>query len=164
MLTNKHFQDSHALLRLISLGLLLALFFALTSLQAQQSEEFDQYKVRIDTFWFHSNPSGTIHGSGGTDIPINFHSDLGFDTYPTFAGKVDWKLSHKNHLYVAISPLWTSHQTTLRRTFTFEGKTYDAGLVAHSDLHAVLGAPGYQYDIIRRVQSAASFAKEFLCL
>ncbi len=137
-------------LRFIQFGILLGLFLAPAPLRAQQSEEIDQYKVRIDTFWFHSNPSGTIHGTGGTDVPIDFHRDLGFDTYPTFAGKVDWKLSHKNHLYIAISPFWTSGQSTLKRTFTFEGKTYEAGLVSNSDLHAVLVAPGYQYDIIRR--------------
>jgi len=136
--------------RLVPLAFLLLFFLAPPPTKAQQSEEFDQYKVRIDAFWFYSNPSGTIHGSGGTDVPIDFHTDLGFDTYPTFAGKVDWKLSRKNHLYVAISPFWTSGQSTLKRTFTFEGKTYEAGLVSNSDLHAFLVAPGYQYDIIRR--------------
>jgi hypothetical protein len=150
MFMSRYHRDSQSLSRHFSMGLLLALFLAPAVLRAQQSEEFDQYKVRIDAFWFYSNPSGTIHGTGVNDIQVNFNKDLGFDTYPTFAGKVDWKLSHKNHLYVAISPFWTSRQATLTRTITFEGKTYEAGSVSHSDLHAFLVAPGYQYDIIRR--------------
>jgi hypothetical protein len=150
MVPSKEFPNSQTCWRFGHLALFLLLFLAPSPTRAQQSEEFDQYKIRFSAFWFYSTPSGTIHGSGGTDIPIDFHRDLGFDTYPTFAGKVDWKLSHKNHLYVAISPFWTSRQATLKRTFTFEGKTYEAGLVSNSDLHAVLVAPGYQYDIIRR--------------
>jgi hypothetical protein len=150
MLTSRYIRDSHPRLAFIPLGLLLALFLASAPLRAQQSEEFDQYKIRVDAFWFYSNPSGTIHGTGGTDVPINFRTDLGFDTYPTFSGKLDWKFTHKNHFYVAVSPFWTSRQATLVRTITFEGKTYEAGFVTHSDLHAFLVAPGYQYDIIRR--------------
>jgi len=150
MLIGREFQDSRNHWRLLPLALLLLLFFAPLPTRAQQSEEFDQYKIRVDAFWFYSNPTGTIHGTGGTDVPINFHTDLGFDTYPTFSGKVDWKFTHKNHFYVAISPFWTSRQATLPRTITFEGKTYEAGFVSHSDLHAFLVAPGYQYDIIRR--------------
>ena len=150
MLSTRQFRDSRSFLMLVSLALLLTLLLAPASVRAQQSEEFDQYKVRISTFWFYSNPSGTIHGSHTGDIPVDFNRDLGFDTYPTFAGIVDWKFTRKNHFYVTIIPFWTSRQVTLSRTFTFEGKTYEAGLVSNSNLHAVLVAPGYQYDIIRR--------------
>ena len=150
MLSTTQFRDSRSLLRLVPLALLLTLFLAPASMRAQESEEFDQYKVRISGFWFYSNPSGTIHGSHTGDIPVDFNKDLGFDTYPTFAGTVDWKFTHKNHFYVTIIPFWTSHQTVLTETFTFQGKTYEAGFTAKSNLHAVLVSPGYQYDIIRR--------------
>jgi hypothetical protein len=89
MLHHRQLRHSQSVFRLIPLGLLLLFFFAPAPLRAQQSEEFDQYKIRVDAFWFYSNPSGTIHGTGGADVPVNFHTDLGFDTYPTFSGKVD---------------------------------------------------------------------------
>jgi hypothetical protein len=133
---------------LIAFILLLALP---TALLAQQNDDFDDYKVRIDAFWFYSNPSGNIQGYfSGDSASIDLQKDLGFNTYSTFAGKFDWKFTRKNHFYVAASPFNTSRQTTLSRTFIFQGQTFEAGLVTQSDLHAVLIAPGYQYDIIRR--------------
>jgi len=68
-----------------------------------QSEDFDDYKIRLETFWFYSNPSGTIQGQGDT-VAIDLVKDLNFNTYSTFAGKVDWKFTRKNHFYVAFSP------------------------------------------------------------
>jgi hypothetical protein len=119
------------------------------SLRAQKSEEFDNYKLRIDTLWFYSNPSGSITGKGET-VPIDFHKDLGFNSYSTFSGRVDWKFTHKNHFYVAFAPFYSSRTTTLTRDITFDGQTFTAGLVVKSELHPWVIAPGYQYDIIRR--------------
>jgi hypothetical protein len=131
-------------------NLLLLLAFP-AMVRAQQHEDFDQYKVRLDTAWFLSNPTGYIQGSKtGDSTSIDLQRDLGFNSYSTFAGKFDWKFTRKNHLYVAFIPLYSSHQTILNRTFTFQGKVFNAGLVAQSQLHAFLAAPGYQRDIIRR--------------
>ncbi len=127
MPTSRYSLDSRSFLRFIPLAVLFSLFLGPGALWAQQSEVFDEYKVRIDAFWFYSNPSGSIHGSGGTDVPVDIQRSLGFGTYPIFAGRVDRKLSHKNHLYLVISPLWTSHQITLSRTITFQGETFEAG-------------------------------------
>jgi hypothetical protein len=132
-----------------SIVTLLATFFIAPFLLAADKEDFDSYKLRIDTAWYYINPSGSFHGtndSGSVDI----QKDLGFDTYSTFAGKLDWKFTHKNHLYVAISPLNSSHQTVLNRTFMFQGQTFNAGLTTHSSLNTLYVAPGYQYDFIRR--------------
>lgn len=107
--------------------------------------------MRIDAFWFYSNPSGNLQGYvSGDSASVDLQKDLGFNTYSTFAGKFDWKFTRKNHFYVAASPFNTSRQTTLSRTFIFQGQTFEASLVTQSDLHSVLIAPGYQYDIIRR--------------
>lgn len=118
---------------------------------ASGQEDFDQYKVRVDTFWFFSNPSGSIQGTAtGDSSSIDLQKDLGFNTYSTFAGKVDWKFTRKNHFYVAVSPFYTSRQITLNRDLQFQGKSFMADLVTQGDLHAIVVAPGYQYDIIRR--------------
>jgi hypothetical protein len=133
---------------LVSIALLFILA-APTGLRAQQSEEHDDYKIKVDGFWFYSNPSGTIHGHSD-EVPVSFTEDLNFSSYTTFSGKVDWKLSHKNHLYVSITPFYTSKQTTLVRDITFQGVPFSAGSVVNSTLHALMIAPGYQYDFIRR--------------
>ncbi len=112
-------------------------------------EDFDAYKLRIDAGWFYSDPTGTIHGANDSGS-IDLSKDLGFNSYPTFSGKVDWKFTRKNHLYVTIIPLDTSRQTILNRTFTFQGQTFDAGLTTSSSLNTLAVAPGYEYDFIRR--------------
>ena len=32
---------------------------------ADDKQEFDNYKIRADLFWFYSNPSGNFQGTGG---------------------------------------------------------------------------------------------------
>jgi hypothetical protein len=117
--------------------------------QAIEKEDFDAYKLRIDTGFFYSDPTGSIHGASDTGS-IDLTKDLGFNSYPTFSGKVDWKFTRKNHLYVTIIPLDTSRQAILNRTFTFQGQTFDAGLTTSSSLNTLAVAPGYEYDFIRR--------------
>ena len=116
---------------------------------ADDSDELDSYKLRIDAFWFYSNPSGNIQGSSETNR-IDINSDLGFNSYSTFSGLVDWKFTHKNHLTFAVSPFQQSRTTVLKRTITYQGQTFGVGLTTHADLKANMYAPGYQYDIIRR--------------
>jgi hypothetical protein len=118
-------------------------------LQAQQSDDFDEYKLRLDTYWFYSNPGGSVQGSSD-EAPIDFQKDLGFNSYSTFAARADWKFTHKNHFYVSLSRFNSSRETILDRTITFRGQTFEVGTSVRSDLHAFLVAPGYQYDIIRR--------------
>ncbi len=145
----------HTGLRLRNTGVLavLAIFTVLVAAPllhaGDDSEDFDTYKLRVDTFWFYSNPSGNFQGSGSTDH-IDINQDLGFNSYSTFAGLVDWKFTRKNHLTFAVSPFQQSRQTVLKRTITYQGQVFDVGLTTNANLKANLYAPGYQYDIIRR--------------
>jgi hypothetical protein len=122
---------------------------AVPSLLAQSETEFDSYKVRVGGFWFHSNPSGDIEASNGSDT-INLQKDLGFDTYSTFVGKVDWRFTRKNHLYLVGADFTQDRQHVLTRTITYQGQTFEVGLTTSAHLAAPLIAPGYQYDILRR--------------
>jgi hypothetical protein len=133
----------------ISLIAFLLLLAFPVALHGQKQEEFDEYKIRFDTGWFYSYPSGTIRAQGDT-YPVDLTKDLNFNSYSTFAGKVDWKFTHKNHLYVVIVPLWSSRTTTLSRDIVWAGNPIHAGAVVQAELHAFEVAPGYQYDIIRR--------------
>lgn len=129
---------------------LFALAVATPELHAQD-EDFDSYKLRIDAFWFRANPSGSFQSAGQYGFGIvDIDKDIGLDNFSTFAGKMDWKFTRKNHLYFVVIPLDRSRQTVLNRAVVFQGQTFDAGLVTQSNLRANLFAPGYQYDIIRR--------------
>jgi len=134
------------------LRLLLILLISATataSLYGQSDTEFDSYKLRIDGFWFYSNPTGSFQDATTGGL-ISLKKDFGFASYSTFAGKVDWRFTRKNHLYVVGAPFDHSRQTVLQRTIVFQGQTFNVGAVTKAELSVPLIAPGYQYDIIRR--------------
>jgi hypothetical protein len=116
---------------------------------ADTSDEIDNYKVRVDGFWFYSNPSGNFHGSGAGDV-IDINRDLSFNSYSTVDAFLDWKFTHKNHLTFAVSPFQQSRNVIIDRTVTYQGQTYNVGATINANLKANLYAPGYEYDIIRR--------------
>jgi hypothetical protein len=129
-------------------------------LHAQQHEDFDQYKLRLDGSWFYSTPTGTLQGQGDT-VPIDFKKDMGFNSYSTFNSMVDWKFTRKNHFYLKLTRFNSSDQTVLQRTIVFQGTTFDVGLQTHSSLNAFLVSPGYQYDIIRRKRGHLGLGVQF---
>ena len=152
-------------LRPLSLSLLLCMLGLLTSApksQAQSTEEFDTYHVRLGGFWVYATPTGTLQGSASTDLgPIDLVKDLHFESYSTFFGKLDWKFTHKNHIYVFGSRLNSSKETVLTRTITFEGQTFVAGLTIQSSLNSPLYGLGYQYDVIRRRRGHLGLGVQF---
>src|SRR5215467_15072728 len=95
---------------------------AAPSLHAQTDTDFDEYKVRIDGFWFYSNPTGTLQDATSGNI-ISLHKDFAFSSYSTFSGKLDWKFTRKNHFYLVGSPFDQSRVATLQRTIVFNGQT-----------------------------------------
>jgi hypothetical protein len=147
MLTIREGRDSRTFLRFLPLALLLKLLLTPAVVRAQKSEEFDEYKIRFDAAWFYSYPSGTMRAQGDT-YPVDLTKDLSFNSYSTFAGKVDLKFTHKNYFYVVVIPLWSSWTTTLSRDIVWDGNPIHAGAVVQGELHAFEVAPGYQYDII----------------
>ena len=129
--------------------ILLALLIWAPAMHAQDDDDLDAYKIRLSGFWFYSNPSGHFDASDGSD-KIDLQKDVGFDSYSTFTGKVDWKFTHKNHFYLVGSSFDQTRQVTINRNITFQGQTFAAGLSVKANLSAPLYAPGYQYDIFRR--------------
>ncbi len=155
----------YALMRLVhkdalcfSLGCWLFLIALLASAPAQatdkdKNQEFDSYKLRFDLFWFYSQPKGTFTSAGRTGL-LDLQRDVGFNSYNTFLGKVDWKFTHKNHLYFMATDFNQSKQVVLNRTVTFQGQTFNVNSVANGSLDSLLLIPGYQYDFIRRRQGS----------
>ena len=130
-------------------AMLIVMTAAVPLLQAQTDTDFDVYKVRIDGFWFYSNPTGTLQDATSGNI-ISLHKDLAFSSYSTFTGKLDWKFTRKNHLYLVGASFDQSRQTVLQRTIMFHGQTFNVGVLTRANLSAPMIAPGYQYDIFRR--------------
>jgi hypothetical protein len=116
---------------------------------AQEKEDFDAHSLRLDTFWFYSQPSGSFHGSG-TQGRFDLHKDADFNSYNTVTGRLEWKFTRKNHLHLLFLPVNQSKQFVLTRTVQYQGKTFDTGLTASGRVENYVFAPGYQYDIIRR--------------
>ena len=131
------------------LSILFPVTIGASFLHAQNDTEFDTYKVRVSAFLFYSNPSGNIQGSSDATT-VDLNKDLGFNSYSTFTGKLDWKFTHKNHFYLVGSNYTHSRQRVLERTIVFQGQTFNAGATVDAELNAPEIAPGYQYDIIRR--------------
>ncbi len=146
---NSRYQEERRTLAFQRLLLPLLLVLAVLPLSAQNDTEFDAYKLKISGFWFYSNPSGSIQGGNDTGT-IDLQKDFGFNSYSTITGKIDWKFTHKNHLYLVGSSFNQTREATLVRNITFRGQTYVAGLSTKANLSAPLIAPGYQYDFIRR--------------
>jgi hypothetical protein len=139
-------------IRHIPLGIFLfVLAFSLfkPQLAAAQNEDIDPYKLRIETYWFYSQPSGSFFGTGRNGS-VDLQRDLGFNYYSTFLGRVDWKFTHKNHLFFVVAPFDQTKTVTLKRTVFFQGQTFTEGLVTSGELKANAYAVGYQYDIFRR--------------
>ncbi len=149
MLTKSRCHNALCFTRLTRNLCLLFLVALVPELRAQSTNDFDDYKIRLEASWVYSKPSGDLQGS--TDIgEIDLREPLDFKNYSTFAGKLDWKFTRKNHLYFIGVPFNRSNETALTRTIVFEGKTFEAGLTTQSSLDANMYGIGYQYDIIRR--------------
>lgn len=129
-------------------------------LLAQSTEEFDSYKLRLEGYWVYSYPTGTFQGAADSGS-IDLTKDLHFGSYSTFAGKVDWKFTHKNHLYVLAIPFNSDRQVVLDRTITFNGKPFDAGLSVQANLRSPMYGFGYQYDVIRRRRGHLGLGLQF---
>jgi hypothetical protein len=129
-------------------------------LLGQSSEEFDSYKLRLEGFWAYSSPTGTFQGAADSGA-VNLTTDLHFGSYSTFAGKVDWKFTHKNHLYVLAIPFNSNRAVVLDRTIVFNGKTFEAGLNVQANLRSPMYGFGYQWDVIRRRRGHLGLAAQF---
>jgi hypothetical protein len=132
-----------------NLLILWAILAAAAVARAADDDDFNAYRLQIDALWFYTHPTGTMHGEGQNGY-VDFTKDFGFSSYSTFAGKLDWKFTRKNHFLLSGSPLSITHSIFLTRTIMFQGETFDVGLQTKTSLNTSFIAPGYQYDIIRR--------------
>jgi hypothetical protein len=137
--------------RLVFVVALFALVAAVPQLHAgdKDKEDWDAFKLRFDLFWFYSEPTGSFTSKGNTGS-LDLQKDIGFNSYSTFDGKLDWKFTRKNHLYFIGTDFDQSKTVTLNRAVVFQGQTFAVGSTATGNLSALVLIPGYQYDFIRR--------------
>ncbi len=135
----------------LALFALMALPLAHASDKDKDNEDLDSYKLRFDLYWFYSQPSGSFTSSGANGLgSFDLQKDIGFNSYSTFSGKVDWKFTRKNHLYFVATDFVQSKNFTADRTIVFQGQTFNTGASAAANLDVRILIPGYQYDIFRR--------------
>ena len=135
--------------RLIFGPVILVIAVACPQLYAADRDDFDSYKLRVEGFWFYSHPTGDFESAAHSGI-VNLQGDVGFSSYSTFSGKIDWKFTRKNHLYFAATPFNRTKQFVTNRTIVYQGQTFNGGVTATGSLQLNAYAPGYQYDIVRR--------------
>ena len=132
---------------------LLVLVVALPHLYAadkdKDKEDFDSYKLRLDGFWFYAQPSGSFQAAGNAG-GFDLQKDVGFNSYSTVTGKLDWKFTRKNHLFFVVTPFNHDKTFVTNRSIVYQGQTFDIGTTTSSSLRVNAYAPGYQYDFIRR--------------
>ena len=141
---------------MLSVALLLFMVLAPAAHAAgkdKADQEFDSYKVRFDFFWFYSKPSGSFTSAGNAGV-LDLQKDVGFSSYSTYVGKLDWKFTHKNHLYLSVTKFTQNKQVVLGRTVTYQGQTFNVGTNATGELSTLTVIPGYEYDFIRRRQGS----------
>jgi len=131
------------------LALLLWMAAAPAARAGDEHDEYNSYKIRFEGFWFYSKPTGHFSSQGNTGL-LDLSRDIGFRSYSSGIGKLDWKFTHKNHFYFAYTNFTQSKDVVLNRTITFQGQTYNVGATATGSLDSRVYIPGYQYDIIRR--------------
>jgi hypothetical protein len=134
-----------------SLIVVLSLFFALPPLCAQEKNDVDPYKWRVDAMWWFSHPTGSFHASTN-QVSWDLSKDFGFGSYSTFSGVADWHFKRKHHFILTISPLNSTKSASISRDITFQGVTYQAGATVSAQLDSLAISPGYQYDIFRKKQ------------
>jgi len=118
---------------------------------SEEHEDWDAYKLRFGLFWFYSQPSGRFTSENRTGF-FDLQADVGFNSYSTFYGKMDWKFTRKNHFFLAATDFDQAKTFRLNRPIVFRGQTYNVNSVANASLHSRFLIPGYQYDIFRRKQ------------
>jgi hypothetical protein len=132
--------------------LLCLLFCGLRPLFAE-GDEVDPDKLHMRAMWWFSQPSGFFKSSGSEGGgEVDLHRDLGFGSYSTFTGNLDWRFARKHHLLFGVSPVNSSRRTTLSRTIDFQGDTFDVGVAVDTEIRSLMFSPGYQWDFIRRKQ------------
>jgi len=120
-----------------------------TAAAARSSDdEFDNSKCKLQLNGWASTPSGYFNGKNGNGY-LDLQRDFGFGNYVTFAGKLDWRFKRKHHLLFVATPVISSRTTTLNRTITWQGQTYDVGARVNTDISSLFFTPGYQYDFFR---------------
>jgi hypothetical protein len=151
------FASSEALFRkcgrLLSCGIsaltICGLFVGSNLVGQEKDSDPEAYKIEFGGQFWYATPTATLAGSSA-QAPIDFDRSLGFQTYSTFNGGVDWHLKKKHHLFFIVSPNQTSRTTVLNQTITFRNSTFGAGSSVSSKLRTYSFAPGYRYDLIHR--------------
>lgn len=131
------------------LALAIFLVSVVTSGYAQDGQDLDNQKWRVEGNCWFSQPSG-FFGARGSNNYFDINRDFGFGSYSTFAGSLDYRFGRKHHFLFGITPVNSSRTVTLSQTIDFQGQQFLVGALVSANIKSLNFTPGYQYDIIRR--------------
>lgn len=95
--------------------------------------DYDAYTIRVDGFWFYAHPTAHFTGANNSGS-FDLNTDVNFQTYSTFVGRVDWKFTRKNRLYFEVTPFDQTKMFTAIPTIVFKGQTYVVGATVSANL------------------------------
>lgn len=136
-----------------TLALVLAAWMVPPGGYAAPDDELDNAKWKLFGSAWISAPTGYFNGQANQGY-FDLERDFGFGNYATFSGKLDWRFKRKHHFLFAATPVVSSRTTTLDRTVTWQGETYDVGAQVNADIKSLIFTPGYQYDFFRKQQGS----------
>jgi hypothetical protein len=110
-------------------------------------------RFQIDTGFFRVKSSTTLwlNTGSGVQSEVNFENDLGLKPNTnTFWVDTAWRLGRRHQLKVAFTSFTRENSTTLARTFTWNDKTYAAGLSATASLTSRITSGYYRFALIKK--------------
>jgi hypothetical protein len=131
--------------------LILALSTSPIATRGSGDSELDSSRGKLQLNGWVSSPTGYFNGHNSEGY-FDLKRDFGFGDYVTFSGKLDWRFKRKHHLMFLTTPVVSSRTTTIDRTISWQGETYDVGARVNANIKSLLFTPGYQYDFFRLQQ------------
>jgi hypothetical protein len=109
-------------------------------------------RFQIDTGYFRLNSKTVLWLNTGSGIKadVNFENDLGIKpNINTFWVDTTWRLGRRHQVKLSLTKISRENSKTLGRTFTWNDKTYAAGLSATGTLATTLTSGYYRYALFR---------------
>jgi hypothetical protein len=144
-------------------AVLLIFLAAAIAASAQQTENLNDYKWRVDSSWWFSQPTGSIRAANNTGY-FDLSKDFDFGSYSTYSGQIDRHFKRKHHFLLAINPVTSDKTRNVARDIEFEGVTYHAGAQVSAEIRSLAFSPGYQYDILRRNHGYLGISAQLLLI
>jgi len=110
----------------------------------------DRFQIDTGYFRLNSNTVLWLNTGSGAQSEVSFENDLGVKPgINTFWVDTTWRLGRRHQVKLSVTKVTRENSKTLARTFTWNDKTYAAGLSATSNLSTTITSGYYRYALFR---------------